>query len=165
MTKWLVILCLSWAVILGGGCQTTDNPREGGLFSYDPKAYDKRLEERQKKLDEVKQEQAAEQQRKEQLESEAAGKRTQRDALAADLAALDKDISRLEARIVEAKSQSEAADKKRWELNTKLRAVKRELKKVREDSSGGAAARKQELEDLKQRIDKLLEEAEALSKM
>ena len=111
MGKWMLLLLLSATMFLGEGCQTTDNPREGGLFSYDPQAYDRRLEERRQRLDQAKQEQAAEQQRTSQLEAEAADKRAQRDALAADLAALDSDIARLETRIAQAKSDSQAVGK------------------------------------------------------
>jgi len=49
-----VILAVVTGILFFSGCagQTTD-PRKGGLFSYDPQAYERRLAERQAKLDAV----------------------------------------------------------------------------------------------------------------
>lgn len=162
------ILSLALVAVLIGlltGCETTDDPRKGGLFSYNPEAYEKRLQDRQTKLGQLEEEKKQEQAKTEQLEQQTAAKRAERDALAKKVAAMDQDIAGLEKKVAATKTATKKAAQEKWRIETKLRAVKRELAKVQGDSSMDQTAKEEELKRLQKRIDQLLQEAEELSTM
>jgi len=58
--KKLYLMTAGIAVVLLNGCAggTTD-PRQGGLFSYDPAAYEQRLNEREHQLSSIESDTAA----------------------------------------------------------------------------------------------------------
>jgi len=57
----------SISVILLSGCATTTDPRKGGLFSYNPDAYEKRLDDRRNKLHSVEKDTTVQKQRSKTL--------------------------------------------------------------------------------------------------
>jgi len=118
-----VLLC-----ILTGCCATTD-PRQGGLFCYNPKAYEKRLEERRQTLTALEKN-AAEQSR---LEREAEEKRQVLAEQKKQLIALGTELTDVYQRIAtyQAQNQEQAAEKARLERDighaeARLRALKKE---------------------------------------
>jgi chromosome segregation ATPase len=146
-----------------GGPKTTD-PRAGGLYSYDPEAYEQRLAERRERLTHLEQQEAAEAERREELETEVAEKRAERDELAAEVAAVEADVERIQKAIYETEAQTEQHNKKLWQLNVNIKKVKQDIKLLK--ASAGRediAAREQELARLKSRLDELLREAELLT--
>ena len=152
-------------ILLTAGCQTTDDPRQGGLFGYNPEAYERRLAEKQAKLDQAEQEAAAEQERSRTLEAEAASKMEERDLLAEDLASLEADLERAETELASFKGRTEAAEKKRWQLSVRLKSTKSRLARLKSSQGSDQETMKAEIKRLQERIDRLLEEAEELSKM
>jgi len=58
MLKTVILTSLGALVLSGCAGQTTD-PRKGGLLSYNPKAYDQRLQERRNYLASVEDDTAA----------------------------------------------------------------------------------------------------------
>jgi len=58
----------SIALILLNGCAgSTTDPRKGGLFSYNPDAYEKRLSDREHQLSDIESDTAAEKRKSAQL--------------------------------------------------------------------------------------------------
>ena len=155
------------AFVLGSiwGCQTTDDPKKGGLFSYNPKAYERRLEDRKSELETLERDTARQKQAAEELEATRAQKTAERDSLRREIKLLDDDIISLEKKIegIQAKTKSQESEK--WRMNVKVKALKAELENLRSTPQDDVEAKEKEIEALKQKIDLLLEEAEALTRM
>jgi len=146
-------------------CETTDNPRSGGLFSYNPKAYEKRLDERQKRLDELENQQAMEKQASEQLEKEIVQKKSEKDVLNKKISALEKDMTWLKKRIQNANTETKQEEKELSEIRVKMKTIEKELLEIKSTTSEDIQSQKKEIQRLERTIDELLKEAEALSKM
>ncbi len=69
MLKKSVIGCMGILLLAGCAGQTTD-PRKGGLFSYDPKAYDQRLADRRSYLSSVENDTTVQKKKNSQLKYE-----------------------------------------------------------------------------------------------
>ena len=145
--------------------QTTTDPRKGGLFSYNRKAYEKRLDDRRAKKGDLESKQTIEQQKKEQLEGQVALKQSERNALRKKIASLDSDISKIEKQIASAKIQNDKQKHAQWKINMKLKALKKKLAAAKSSASPDTKAKKKEIERLEKELDRLLEEAEELSKL
>ena len=139
------------------GCATTTDPRQGGLFSYSPKAYQQRLDERQKTLEALG-DNAAEQQR---LEREAEEKRQVLAEQKKQLVALDTELDAVYQRMAtyQAQNQEKAAEKTRLEHD--LRQAKARLDALKKEESVGADA----VEKKKAQIKQLKTDIENLSKV
>ncbi len=146
------------------GCQqTTTDPRKGGLFGYNPDAYEKRLQERRSTKDELERQQTAEEQKTRQLQGEIALKESEKEALQKQIADLDDEIARIEIKMATAKLDTEEQKRAQWKISTKLQSLKGQLTTAKSPSNPATTAKKKEVERLKKEIDRLLEEAEALS--
>ncbi len=64
------LLTFAAAVLLSGCAGQTTDPRQGGLFSYDPKAYDQRLADRENRLAELDHDNAVQSKKNRQLKYE-----------------------------------------------------------------------------------------------
>lgn len=59
------------AVLIFSGCAgTTTDPRQGGLFSYDPNAYEQRLADRESHLSNIEQDTAAQKRKSARLKKQ-----------------------------------------------------------------------------------------------
>ncbi len=165
MTKiaCLTLLTVSFCLLIN--CKTTDDPRRGGLFSYNPKAYENRLDERQKRLDELKAQQAREKQVSEQLEKKVAQKQTEKDGLNQKLSALEKDMTGLKKQIQNKNAQNQQQEQALLQIQAKMEILEKELADIQSTPPEDIESQKKEIERLEQTIDELLKEAEALSRM
>ncbi len=68
--RQVTIKFLLIGVVFLGGCATTTDPSKGGLFSYNPAAYERRLDERENYLADAEAQHRSEQVRAASLESE-----------------------------------------------------------------------------------------------
>ncbi len=159
------VLILAILSVLAAGCATTDNPREGGLFSYNPEAYERRLEEREAELSQAEENQDDETGRADRLERELAGKQGDRDALKRQIAGLDRDILDIETLIKSTVARTREQEQQLWRVNVRLGAVKRDLKRAKSAADKSVDAMKKEVVRLNRKLDELMEEAEQLSKM
>jgi len=55
------------ALLLSGCAGTTTDPRRGGLFSYNPQAYEQRLADRERQLSDIERDTAAQKRQSERL--------------------------------------------------------------------------------------------------
>jgi chromosome segregation ATPase len=159
----LTLLTVSFCLLIN--CKTTDDPRRGGLFSYNPKAYENRLDERQKRLDELKAQQAREKQVSEQLEKKVAQKQTEKDGLNQKLSALEKDMTGLKKQIQNKNAQNQQQEQALLQIQAKMEILEKELADIQSTPPEDIESQKKEIERLEQTIDELLKEAEALSRM
>ena len=160
--RFLVIAC---CVALMCSCATTEDPREGGLFGYNPEAYEKRKAEREAKLKELEAEKAAAKQTTDDLENEKARKTQQNVELEEKSKRLDQEIGKLDDLIANMRVRTEDQRKRLWGINVKLDAVKKELAEVKAASTMSSELKEKEIERLQQKLDQLLAEAEELSKL
>ncbi len=69
MKKRYIISILA-ILILGGCAGTTTDPRQGGLFSYNPNAYEQRLADRERHLSDIEQDTAAQKRKSARLKKQ-----------------------------------------------------------------------------------------------
>src|SRR5262245_1379725 len=136
------------------GCATTTDPRQGGLFSYNPQAYQQRLDERRNTLAALGNN-AEEQQR---LKREAEEKRQVLAEQKKQLAALDTELDAVYQRMAtyQVQNQEKAAEKARLERD--IRQAKARLDALKKEESVGSdsvEAKKAQIQRLKTDIDKL----------
>lgn len=162
MKKFTSILTLSAVLLTVIGCATTDDPRQGGLFGYNPAAYERRIAERETKLAALKQEGASETQRTARLKQDQVRKQGEKDAATRNLAELDQQIDAIEQKISSTRIQTKAQQQKHDKISSRLDQVKRQMAGAK---SGDDAEKRQEIDRLNAEIDRLLQEADALSTM
>lgn len=151
-----LILCLLAAC----GPQSTD-PREGGLFSYSPKAYEQRLKDRRETLGQTQEERDAAEQQAVALEREAGTIRQKKTAVLQDLDDMGKDLDRIEAGLISSASRFDAHAVEKQKINKEITAIREQLKGV-PAKSDDVKAQEQEAQRLRQRLQTLMAEAEAL---
>jgi len=140
-------------LLLLAGCATTTDPRQGGLFSYNPRAYEQRLEERRDTraaLDKKLQEQG-------QLERELKAKRQALAEEQAQLTRLDTELADTHQRIAtyHALNQEQAANKARLERDirqakTRLQALQKEASRNPQEAEAQQAKIQQLRTDIEQ---------------
>jgi chromosome segregation ATPase len=136
------------------GCATTTDPRQGGLFSYNPQAYEQRLEERRSTL-EALQKNAEDQQR---LEREAEEKRQVLAEQQQQLIALDTELATVHQRLAvyQAQNQRQTAEKTRLERDIRQAEMRlRVLKKEASARPDGVEEKQAQMQQLRADIEKL----------
>src|SRR5262245_38625337 len=111
MQRMAIGLC----IVLAAGCATTDDPRQGGLFSYNPGAYEARLEQRRQNLSALQQNQQQEEEQARQLESDVQTRQAMLDWERERIRGLDDDLARLQQNInqYQARTNAQQAEKQR----------------------------------------------------
>jgi chromosome segregation ATPase len=157
-------LALIILLTLGSCVSNETDPRKGGLFSYNPKAYEKRLEEKKATLSETE---AATEQAKQEGQNLAASKQEKQarhEALKKELAVLYAESGKLQQQLDQAKTANAGQEKKLKRLKTQVADLR--AKTLATNNSGASDAAKQaEVARLQKRMDELLEEAATLSEL
>jgi chromosome segregation ATPase len=152
MKKWI---SLGSFILLIVGCATTDDPREGGLFHYDPEAYEKRLEQRRRNLETLQQNQQHEKKKSQDLESDVQTKQALMESERERIRLLDNDLTQLEENInkYQAKTNSQRAEKQR--LGREIKWLQRQIIALRHDNQLAQAAKEKKIENIKRDKDEL----------
>ncbi len=158
---YLILICV---FILSGCMASTHDPREGGLLSYNPKAYEERIAHRKARKDELEIRKMSEEKRTANLEEQILLKQFERDALAKKITALDSDILQIEKLLAVAKTETDAQKHLLWKINTQLKKSRKDLEAARTNPVD-TKSKENEVTRLENEIDRLLEEAEALSQL
>jgi predicted nucleic acid-binding Zn-ribbon protein len=151
MTKTLGLFFLLLLLI---GCATTTDPRQGGLFSYNPQAYEQRLEERRQTMAALDKNRLE----AERLEIEVQAKREAVTEQKKLLSGLDAELADTHQRIAtyQSQNQQQAAEKARLERD--IRQAKTRLQALQKESSDSpqeAAAKQAKIRQLQTDIEKL----------
>ena len=93
--------------LIGCAGQTTD-PRQGGLFSYNPQAYEKRIQDRQEHLSDIDNATQSAADRSSTLEAERSSRAKEKAALKRQLRKLSASVASLEKDIKSKKMKTEA---------------------------------------------------------
>lgn len=150
------------ATLCGCAGQTTD-PRQGGLFSYNPDAYEQRLRNRQEHLTAVEQATESEQMQAADLEDEQAALGQEKAALQRRLRKLSATTASLEKEVRAKQTRTAAQNKERQRILAELGTIKASTRTV--DAIDDPEGKRLELERLKAKQDKLEKEAANLMRL
>ena len=161
-----LLLCIVGCCILLTGCAAdggTADPRTGGLFSYNPKAYERRIQEREARLNASSEEAGAARDEQTRLEATVAAQerrkaeaREKTDAMSEELAKTRRALDAVKARDSRAQASLDEMRRRHADLSGQLGRL------AREPERPGAPA---ERERLDVEIRRLKREAEALGSL
>jgi chromosome segregation ATPase len=158
------LFCALGTAIMIGGCagQTTD-PRQGGLFSYNPDAYEQRLQDRRGQL-------SAEEQASRSTQAQSASLEAEKTSRTAEKAALEKQVKQLSASLASLEKKIKAKQTTTAVQDTERQRILAELGSVRSstriaDEMEDPEEKRLELERLKARRDTLEKEAANLMRL
>ncbi|MDD9300904.1 MAG: hypothetical protein HUK40_00610 [Desulfobacter sp.] len=148
---------------LVGGCVSTEtDPRKGGLFSYNPKAYEKRIDDRKSTLETTEADTAQAKQEGQALELTQQEKQAQHEAMKTKLAVLYNESGKLQKELEQTKAANAQQEKELKRLLEEVGNFRNHTIKTN-NSKTSDAAKQAKIAQLQQRMDELLKEAEALS--
>ena len=158
-SKSAVVLSLFLAAGLAGCAGQTTDPRQGGLFSYNPSAYDQRLQERQHLLAQEEQSTRSVEAEKAVLEAEKTSQIREKADLEKQVQEFSASMTALERRIQSRQAETAAQKHERQrmlaEIDT-LRASSAAAERLED------AEKRLELERLQKKRDALEQEAASL---
>ncbi len=158
MIKNIVLLFLITCI---SGCAATTDPSKGGLFNYNPNAYEKRLAEGREKLFTGEEKNKQENFRVLQLRKDVVHNTTEQDRLGYKINHLNDKIIRIEEQIKRAKATNTGKGKELLRIKTKIVLLQRDLNKIKESAFPEELnAKTKEYETLIQKIEILTQEAE-----
>jgi len=152
----VVVSFLAAALLTGCAGQTTD-PRQGGLFSYNPQAYEKRIQDRREQLSDVDQSTQAADQQASALEAEKSSREKENAALRIQLKKLSASVASLEKEIKSKQAKTKAQKKEQQRMLTEINTIKSSSKLA--DEMDDPEEKRLELERLNQKREKLEKEA------
>jgi len=142
--------------------QTTD-PHQGGLFSYNPAAYESRIQSRQKRLAQQKQENQSMQTQNASLEDEKSSVERERVDLKKQIASLSQSIASLEKKLRKAELETIKNKNQKKAILKKLQILQSSVKAS--DFIKSPKEKRAELKRLKKKQDALEKEAAALMRL
>lgn len=153
---------LLFMLLFGCGPQSS-NPREGGLFSYNPKAYEDRLKVRQDDLAATEQAKKEASAQSAALEADRKVKEQEKKRLEKELAGLNKDVGQLEKRVQKVSAETASQQHERQRILTEIN----KLKKASAQSADmdNSLEQQRELDRLKKRQLELEAEVEQLMQL
>lgn len=160
-TYTLSAICTLFIITLCSGCanQTTD-PHKGGLFSYNPQAYEKRLYDKQADLSKVEQSNLSAKDEAAKLKADQAALAKEKAALQKKIDQLSRDTTRLRNKILAAVAATGPKKKEQKRLLSEIATIQSAIQ-VSDDVEDPEEQRL-ELERLKRKRNQLEREAEDL---
>jgi chromosome segregation ATPase len=163
MLKKLMALSVMALLAASLGCQTTGNPREGGLFGWSSDKAQQRLDQRQQNLSQLKSRQQQQEAETLRLEQERRAKTAEQAKIKKDIKRLDADIVRIKREIASYRAQTTAKQEEKVELQKRLNATKAEVNRVRADALMSEDEKRAEIARLRKEIKTLMEMASLLT--
>ena len=152
------------------GCATTDNPRQGGLFGYNPSAYERRVAERRQIAEELARNNQERQRDAQQLQQEKIAKRgviedQQKilNALDIEMARLDTDLNHLEQNINTYKERTKAQKAKKQQIMDETAKLKKQIDALKKLTQIGEVEKKEKMTKLRQDIETQLKIVETFT--
>lgn len=144
---------------------TSDNPREGGLFSYKPSVYEERAQRRENILRHEERSIAAGQAEADRLEEEKAKKQKKIAQQEAKLKKLQNDLARAKKKLENEKTLGAQQQRRLDELKARRGAIAQSASQLQQKTNMDPALKEAELERLRKELHQLEAEAEALSRL
>ena len=164
MKQRILMMVMAALCAVSMGCATCDDPRQGGLFGYNPDVYKQRIAEREARLQALKEANAAEKERTRALQQAVQSQQNQQEYYRHKVDALDQGIVQLEQTLQARRSQTAGQKEAYARVAASLEEVKAKRQEV-EQSAPNTEAKQRQIDELNAQIDRLLLEAEALSTM
>lgn len=163
MYKRIIMLAVAVLMVSAAACQTTGDPRQGGLFQWNEDQAQQRIDQHRQNLAALKEAGAAEQARTAQLQQERQAKSSEVARIRRDLAKLDSDIARMRRDIRRYKATTQEKIEEKARLEQRLASLKAAVDQVRQDNSMSEAEKRAEIKQLKEEIATLMEMASMLT--
>lgn len=154
---YYAILSLFTAATISGCAGQTTDPRQGGLFSYNPKAYEKRAQDKKDNVSKIEQSTQSAKEESSKLEANKSSQAKEKAALEAKLQELSSSIASLEKNVQESKAKTGAQKKEQKRIMEEIDSMKSSFKLADEIEDPGEQTL--ELERLKKKRDELEKEA------
>jgi chromosome segregation ATPase len=141
------------------GCATTDDPRQGGLFSYQPSKYEERLRARQQTLKELQLDKQRLEEENQSLASTVRAKQEKHDRLLGQLHALDDDLARLQQDLQHYQAETAGQREKKRRVEGAISRLQGQIKALRHETQPAIRSRTEQekkLAELQREIDDLL---------
>ncbi len=152
---WLLV-----ALTIGGCAQHTTDPRQGGLFSYNPTAYEQRLADRQQQLQQLQQQEQTERGHQEELERQKRARSQEKAALEQELHQMHSSLAAMEQKLKKIRLQTTEQRQEQKRILQEINKLK--LLSQSADMSEENKGKRRELEALKKKRDQLEKEAAEL---
>ena len=154
MTIFSHLLAGTTVIVLLSGCETTGDPRSGGLFWSEKKAQD-RLAGRTQELQSTQRTAQRESVKTSSLQQQEEARRAEIDRYQRGLVAVGEEISALKSELASAPGDTRS-------LQNELQAAERQRKEMQADSTLSAAEMEQRLRSLRQDVVHLRERSRLL---
>ena len=148
--------------LVGCVASSETDPRKGGLFGYNPKAYEQRIEDRKAELAETEADTDQAKQEGVRLEASKQEKITEHETIKKQLASLYGESGRLKTQLEQANAANAVQEKELARLKSQVDELRSQALTIN-SSSESDAVKQQKINELKKRMDELLTEAEDLS--
>jgi chromosome segregation ATPase len=142
-------------ILLVVGCATTDDPRQGGLFSYNPGAYETRLEQRRQNLEVLQQYQQQEEEQTRQLESDVQTRQAMLEREQERLRGLDDDLARLQQNVHQYQARTNAQQAEKQRLGREFKRLHGKIVALRNNQQLAETDKHKEIEGIKRDINEL----------
>lgn len=148
--------------LFGCTASTETDPRKGGLFSYNPNAYERRLEERRDELAKTEEDTAKARKKTEHLKSDKQARQAELESVSQQLSTLYADSEKLQRTLNQAKAVNATQEKELSRLTIEVAGLRSQTIQVN-NSPKSDAAKLEKIAVLQKRLNELLADAEALS--
>ena len=156
IVHYAVLWLFTATTLFGCAGQTTD-PRQGGLFNYNPKAYEKRVQDRKDNLSDVEELTQSAQEESSRLEAEKSSQAKEKAAFEAQLKELSSSIVSLEKDVQARQAKTVAQKKEQKRILSEIDSMKSSSRLA--DEMEDPEEKRLELERLQKKRDELEQEA------
>jgi septal ring factor EnvC (AmiA/AmiB activator) len=159
-----LLLCMLGCCTLLSGCAAgggTTDPRKGGLFSYNPKAYERRIQEREARVDASSGEAKAARDEQAQLQASVTEQENRKAEAQKQMSAMNAELAKTRRALDAAKTQDARAQASLGELRRRHTELSGQLGRLDKNPDHPGAQAERERLDVE--IRRLKQEAEALS--
>ncbi len=165
LKKFIVVILVFIITGLIAGCETTGDPRQGGLFGWSEEKAVSRQENLKQTLSEEEAAAAREKQASIELQNRKAAKQAEIQRQKRRIAYLDKKVKQLRSKLNSTKALSAAKLKEKQNAEKQLARMQREITRLKYDKNNKKAAikrKKKRIRELNQEIENLLKVIENL---
>lgn len=142
-------------ILLAVGCATTDDPRQGGLFGYNPTAYEARLHQRRQNLTGLQQNQQQEEAQARQLESDVQTRQAMLDSEQARLREIDDELARVQRNIDQYQARTNAQQAEKQRLGREFKRLQGKMAALKKNQQLAETEKHKEIESIKRDMNEL----------
>jgi chromosome segregation ATPase len=142
-------------ILLVAGCATTDDPRQGGLFSYNSGTYEARLEQRHQNLAALQENQHQEEEPARQLESDVQIRQAMLERERERIHGLDADLVRLQQNINQYQARTKAQQAEKQHLGREIKRLQGQIGSLRNNQQLAQVEKEKQIASIQREINEL----------